>query len=131
MSAQCKELLIGMESKSISAPTTLRAAFSRMWLYVYSASFRKGFRNLKKHSGVAKAQVKLWTTGDKILMSLCDEGRGFDHKEISNNGGIGIRGIKEGVRLLGGRLEIHSEPRRGSRIEAYIPLQLVTDMLKG
>lgn len=92
---------------------------------------QEGLQNLKKHSGVAKAQVKLWTTGDKILMSLCDEGRGFDRKEISNNGGIGIRSMEERVRLLGGRFEIHSEPRRGTRIEACIPHQLVTDMLKG
>jgi signal transduction histidine kinase len=92
---------------------------------------QEGLQNLKKHSGVAKAQVKLWTTGDKILMSVRDEGRGFDLKEITNNGGIGIRSMEERVRLLGGRFEIHSEPTRGTRIEACVPLQPVTGMLKG
>ena len=92
---------------------------------------QEGLQNLKKHSGVAKAQVKLWTAGDKILISVCDEGRGFDLKEITNNGGIGIRSMEERVRLLGGRFEIHSEASRGTRIEVCVPLQPVTEMLRG
>jgi signal transduction histidine kinase len=92
---------------------------------------QEGLQNLKKHSGVTKAQVKLWTAGDKILMSLCDEGKGFDLKEITNNGGIGIRSMEERVRLLDGRFEIRSEPTRGTRIEASVPLQPSTEMLKG
>ena len=92
---------------------------------------QEGLQNLKKHSGVTKAQVKLWTNGDKIFMSVCDKGRGFDLKEITNNGGIGIRSMEERVRLLGGRFEVHSEPTRGTRIEACVPLQPAPEMLKG
>jgi signal transduction histidine kinase len=39
--------------------------------------------------------------------------------------------MEERVRLLGGRFEIHSELTRGTRIEAYVPLQPVTEMLRG
>jgi signal transduction histidine kinase len=92
---------------------------------------QEGLQNFRKHSGVTSAQVKLWTTGDKILMSVCDKGRGFDLKQSTNNGGIGIRSMEERVRLLGGRFEIHSELTRGTRIEAYVPLQPVTEMLRG
>jgi signal transduction histidine kinase len=92
---------------------------------------QEGLQNFRKHSGVTRAQVKLWTTGDKILMSVCDKGRGFDLKQSTNNGGIGIRSMEERVRLLGGRFEIHSEPRRGTRIDACVPLQPVTEMLRG
>ena len=92
---------------------------------------QEGLQNLKKHSGVAKAKVKLWTAGDQILISVCDEGRGFDLKEITNNGGIGIRSMEERVRLLSGRFEIHSEASRGTRIEVCVPLQPVTEMLRG
>jgi signal transduction histidine kinase len=86
---------------------------------------QEGLQNLKKHSGVAKAQVKLWTAGDKILMSVCDKGRGFDLKEITKKAGLGIRSMEERVRLLGGQFIIHSEPTRGTRIEARVPLQQV------
>jgi signal transduction histidine kinase len=92
---------------------------------------QEGLQNFRKHSGVTSAQVKLWTTRDKILMSVCDKGRGFDLKQSTNNGGIGIRSMEERVRLLGGRFEIHSELTKGTRIEAYVPLQPVTEMLRG
>jgi len=92
---------------------------------------QEGLQNIKKYSGAAKAQVKLWTDRDKILLSVCDKGRGFDLKEITNNGGLGIRSMEERVRLLGGRFEIHSELTRGTRIEACVPLQPVTRMSKG
>jgi signal transduction histidine kinase len=92
---------------------------------------QEGLQNFKKHSGVAKAQVKLWTARDKILVSVCDRGRGFDLKEITNKAGLGIRSMEERARLLGGQFEIHSEPTRGTRIEARVPLQPVTGILKG
>jgi signal transduction histidine kinase len=91
---------------------------------------QEGLQNSRKHSGVAQVQVKLWTTGDKILMSVCDQGRGFDLKRVTNNAGLGIRSMEERVRLLGGRFQIHSEPTRGTRIEARLPLHPVTEMLK-
>jgi signal transduction histidine kinase len=92
---------------------------------------QEGLQNSRKHSGVAKAQVKLWTTEDKILMSVCDQGRGFDVKKVANNAGLGIRSMEERVRLLGGRFEIHSELTRGTRIEACVPLKPVNEALMG
>jgi signal transduction histidine kinase len=92
---------------------------------------QEGLQNSKKHSGAAKAQVKLWMAGGKIFMSVSDKGRGFDPKEITNKAGLGIRSMEERARLLGGRFEIHSEPTKGTRIEARVPLQPVTEMLNG
>jgi signal transduction histidine kinase len=91
---------------------------------------QEGLQNLKRHSGVEQAQVKLWATGDKIHMSVSDKGRGFDTRDVANQSGLGIRSMEERVRLLGGRFAIHSEPARGTRIEASVPLQPVGEMLK-
>jgi signal transduction histidine kinase len=91
---------------------------------------QEGLQNFKKHSGIVKAQVKLWTVGDKIFLSVSDKGRGFDVKEIINKAGIGIRSMEERVRLLGGQFAIHSEPMRGTRIEACVPLTPATGILK-
>jgi signal transduction histidine kinase len=91
---------------------------------------QEGLQNFRKHSGVAKAEVKLWTAGDKILISVSDKGRGFNVKEMTNKAGLGIRSMEERARLLGGRFEIHSEPRRGTTIEACVPLQPATGEVK-
>jgi signal transduction histidine kinase len=89
---------------------------------------QEGLQNLKRHSGVEQAQVKLWTAGDKIHMSVSDKGRGFDTKEVANKSGLGIRSMEERVRLLGGRFAIHSEPTRGTQIEASVPIQPVAEL---
>jgi signal transduction histidine kinase/ABC-type uncharacterized transport system substrate-binding protein len=83
---------------------------------------QESLQNLKKHSGAARAQVNLHKTGDRLFLSVCDDGAGFDAKETGNKVGLGIRGMRERVRLVGGQFEIHSEPGNGTRIEACVPL---------
>ncbi len=84
---------------------------------------QEGLRNAKKHSGASKAQVNLGVTDDHLHVSVCDHGVGFDFKEIRNKDGLGIRSMGERARLLGGRLEIHSEPEKGTRIDAWVPIR--------
>jgi len=70
---------------------------------------------LKKYSGAEKAQVNLRTNQGRLLLSVCDEGSGFDAKEKRNTWGLGIRSMGERARLVGGQCEIHSEPGHGTR----------------
>jgi signal transduction histidine kinase/ABC-type uncharacterized transport system substrate-binding protein len=88
---------------------------------------QEGLQNLKKHSGALQAQVSLRKDGDRLLLSVCDEGAGFDAKEMRNNAGLGIRSMGERARLVGGLFEIHSEPGKGTRIDVYVPLQQEPD----
>ena len=84
---------------------------------------QEGLRNLKKHSGASKAQVRLRKAGDKLLVSVYDEGIGFDVRDLGKKEGLGIRSMEERTYWLGGRFEIHSKPGKGTRIEASVPLQ--------
>jgi signal transduction histidine kinase len=84
---------------------------------------QEGLRNLKKHSGAAKAQVRLRRVGDKLLVSVVDEGIGFNVHDLREKEGLGVRSMEERAFLLGGRFEIHSKPGKGTRIEASVPLQ--------
>lgn len=84
---------------------------------------QEALRNLKKHSGASKAQVRLRRAGDKLLVSVYDEGVGFDTRDLGKKEGLGIRSMEERAHLLGGRFEIHSKPGEGTRIEASVPLQ--------
>ena len=81
---------------------------------------QEGLRNLKKHSSATKAQVRLRGTTGKLFVSVRDEGIGFDVRELKKKEGLGIRSMEERVSLLGGRFEIHSEPGKGTRIEAWV-----------
>ena len=84
---------------------------------------QEGLQNLKKHSGAAQAQVRLRKDGDGLLLSVCDQGAGFDAKDVRNHATLGIRSMGERARLVGGLFEIHSEPGKGTRIDVYVPLQ--------
>jgi signal transduction histidine kinase len=92
---------------------------------------QEGLRNLKKHSGVAKAQVRLRRAGGKLVVSVCDEGLGFDVRELGKKEGLGIRSMEERAHLLGGRFEIHSKPGKGTRIEAWVPFQPKSELAAG
>jgi signal transduction histidine kinase len=89
---------------------------------------QEGLQNLKKHSGTKKAQLSVRHVGDRLFLSLCDEGMGFDTNRMEKPG-LGILSMKGRARLLGGEFEIHSKPGEGTRIEAWVPLQPVADQL--
>jgi signal transduction histidine kinase len=84
---------------------------------------QEGLRNLKKHSGASDSRVGLDLVDGSLHVSVCDQGVGFDLKELPNKYGLGIRSMGERARLLGGRFEIHSEPQKGTRIDAWVPFR--------
>jgi signal transduction histidine kinase len=84
---------------------------------------QESLRNLKKYSGAGNAEVDLQMAGDRLQVSVRDEGRGFDLSGLRRNEGIGIRSMEERARLLGGKVEIHSEPGRGTTVEVWVPLK--------
>jgi signal transduction histidine kinase len=90
---------------------------------------QEALRNLKKHSGATEAQVRLRRIGDKLWLSVSDEGIGFDVRNLKEKEGMGIRSMEERAYLLGGRFEIHSKPGKGTRIEASVPLQRKTELV--
>jgi signal transduction histidine kinase len=89
---------------------------------------QEGLQNLKKHSGTKRAQLSVRHMGDRLFLSLCDQGRGFDANKLEKPG-LGILSMQGRARLLGGQFEIHSKPGKGTQIEAWVPLQPVADLL--
>jgi len=84
---------------------------------------QEGLRNLMKHSGAAKAQVHLRMAAQRIVVTIRDEGIGFDVGELGNKEGLGIRSMEERAYLLGGRFKVYSELGKGTEIVASVPLQ--------
>ena len=84
---------------------------------------QEGLRNIKRHSGANRAEVRLEGVEEKLHLSVVDWGRGFDSNRRSPQSGIGIRSMEERLRSLGGRLEVHSQPMEGTRIDAWLPFK--------
>jgi two-component system, NarL family, sensor histidine kinase UhpB len=89
-------------------------------ILVFQAA-RELLLNVKKHAGVKTAQVRVGPDGDdRICVEVEDKGAGFEAAE-SKPGCLGLFNIRERVAHFGGRLEIHSEPGRGTRVRLTVP----------
>jgi PAS domain S-box-containing protein len=85
---------------------------------------QEALRNVKRHSGASRAEVRLEQVDGRLHLSVFDRGRGFDMNKPSPEQGIGIRSMEERLRLLSGQLEIKSWPMEGTRIDAWLPLKM-------
>jgi signal transduction histidine kinase len=80
---------------------------------------QEALNNAARHSSAKNARVSVEQTADKILVGVFDDGRGFDPQRVR---GLGILGMEERVRRLGGILTIDSKPGRGTTLKAEFPL---------
>jgi signal transduction histidine kinase len=82
--------------------------------------------NVYRHSGSETAHIKIWPTEKLLTVQVSDAGKGIPpEKRISmflgSNQGVGLSGMRERVRELGGTLEIQSS-ETGTSIKAALPL---------
>jgi signal transduction histidine kinase len=87
---------------------------------------QEALTNIRKHARATKARVVLDRPGNEVRLLVSDGGRGFvPNGEATTNGRgekVGLSGMRERVSLLGGKFELHSEPGRGTSIEARVTL---------
>ena len=83
---------------------------------------QEGTNNILKHSGATQASMMVRRSEEKLTASLWDNGRGFNTDKLGKAAGLGITGILERVKSLGGICEIKSEPDEGSLLKIIIPI---------
>ncbi|MEX0793656.1 MAG: sensor histidine kinase [Pirellulaceae bacterium] len=81
---------------------------------------QEGISNINRHSQASIAEILLTSTDDCLLLSVVDNGIGFDPQEKSS-GGFGLRGITERARQFGVRPNIISAPGAGTIVEVDLP----------
>jgi two-component system sensor histidine kinase UhpB len=85
---------------------------------------QEALRNAFTHGGAQRASVSITKTGDLLDLTVVDDGKGFDVNLVRQNGGLGLLSIEERARLIGGELKVTSYERRGTIVQATIPLSL-------
>jgi two-component system, NarL family, sensor kinase len=76
--------------------------------------------NIRRHAHATQVQVRLQRVQHRTTLSVQDNGVGF-MPGTSDDGRHGLLGMRERVKLLGGRLSVRSRPGRGTRITVTIP----------
>jgi signal transduction histidine kinase/ABC-type uncharacterized transport system substrate-binding protein len=87
---------------------------------------QEALRNVKRHSGADRAEVRLEWSCERLHLSVSDNGKGFDLSQSAPDRGIGVRSMEERLRVLGGRFEIKSLLMKGTRIDAWLPIKVAS-----
>jgi signal transduction histidine kinase len=82
---------------------------------------QEALANIAKHAQASKVEILVWTTTDRVLMEVQDDGRGFDPGQVRVTLGHGISNMQTRARNVGGDLEITTEPGEGTTIMAWMP----------
>jgi signal transduction histidine kinase len=87
---------------------------------------QEALNNIRRHAEASRAVVKLEFGDNSIKMTVSDNGKGFELPErmgdLASNGKLGLAGMQERARLLGGSLEVESEPGKGTRVTVEAPV---------
>lgn len=82
---------------------------------------QESLTNVHRHSGSRVASVNIARDAERVALEIRDEGKATQAGKKTFAPGVGILGMRERVRLLGGKLEIYSD-EAGTLIRALVPL---------
>jgi signal transduction histidine kinase len=82
---------------------------------------QEALTNVRKHADATVVRVNAEVGDGQLQLSVIDNGRGFRPGETSGDG-VGMQGMKERARLLGGELRVVSEPSAGTALHLTVPL---------
>jgi signal transduction histidine kinase len=83
---------------------------------------REALSNVGKHANAATCRVSLIRRGDRAVLEVDDDGRGFDQEAAARRGGNGLRNLRERASGLEGELDIHSSAESGTTVRVVLPL---------
>jgi signal transduction histidine kinase len=85
----------------------------------------EALRNVAQHAGASTAKVGLLYDQDGVVVTVEDDGKGFDVDETfrgaEDRGHFGVVGMRERAEAASGHLVVRSEPGKGSIVRASIP----------
>jgi len=115
-------------SKRTRLAVTLQSSLDhRLPTHVETAVYRivqEALANVARHSLAAKVEIRLALKLDGTLhCTVADDGIGFDVARAQQKNGLGLVGIRERLNAVGGTLEIHSAPGRGTELHVAIPVE--------
>ena len=85
---------------------------------------QEALSNVVRHARATRADVRMVRDGGRLVVTVEDDGRGFDPENptSSEGGGLGLFGMQERAGYFGGTVAIRSAPGSGTTVRAEIPL---------
>lgn len=84
--------------------------------------FQETLTNITRHANASCVKVNLNSSNKRILMRVEDNGKGIDLNKIENGTSLGVLGMRERTRSIGGKLNIFEGIKGGTTVELTFPL---------
>jgi signal transduction histidine kinase len=106
-------VLVGPESELIDLPPSQALALFHIC--------QETLANTAKHAKAKKVEISLWSTEDRVLMEIHDDGKGFDMEAMNLNIGHGLANMQTRAQSVGGDVDISSIAGEGTTVMAWVP----------
>jgi two-component system sensor histidine kinase DevS len=85
---------------------------------------QEALANAAKHAHAKKVEVTVWTSAERVMLEIQDNGYGFEMERMNMNLGHGLSNMHTRAHHVGGDVEIASIPGEGTSILAWVPRRL-------
>jgi signal transduction histidine kinase len=107
------DVRVSAENVDDSLPDAIRTCVYRV--------VQEALQNVARHSGASHATIGVRQAGGTLSLTIEDDGAGFNPQRTR---GMGLLGIEERVRQLGGQVEVQSEPGKGTKVRVSLPVDV-------
>lgn len=114
--SRSQAILIGPRNGLMGLPTANATALFHIC--------QEALANSAKHAQAGLVDVRLMTTGERVVLEITDDGRGFDLRKMSVTLGHGLSNMHVRAHKAGGDVEFTSEPGSGTTVMAWVPRQI-------
>jgi len=77
--------------------------------------------NIGRHAKANKVRISLWSTAERVLMEIMDDGKGFEMEKMNISIGHGLANMQTRAHAVGGEVDISSVLNEGSTILVWVP----------
>lgn len=111
--ASAKANLVGPKDGFVTLPTANATALFHIC--------QEALANVAKHARATRTDIRLWSTNNRVLLEVSDDGMGFDLRKMNATLGHGLSNMQARVYKVGGDVEINSAPGEGTTVIAWVP----------
>ncbi len=90
--------------------------------------YQESLTNIARYANAGQVEASLDLEDDNIILSISDNGVGFNVEELIHKKTLGIIGMRERAVMIGGQFKIISQPNKGTTVLVTIPLEQDTDI---
>jgi len=106
----------------LDVPSTLRHLTDRQ-RHSLTQIVREALSNVARHAHATQVKVKVREMDNRMVLTVEDDGIGFNPDELDNPENFGLRNMDQRARQLSGQFVIQSEPGHGTYITVQIPFR--------